>query len=452
MRCHVKQCKNEAGFSYECQRCDYETGACQLHQKIEPKRCKCQRHEPDWKAKRLVAPTKKKSQTPRLLDNSEKERPNKRKHEDVGGEEQEERKDVKRPRYDKERVGRRFRSVTLESNLKERSGFWSKDIVLRGAQDFRERRHAQVLRWLSAQIFWFVKIGLCQDKEDEVQSMHVNDRIVVAANKDGSLEELVSYLRDAVKSELQRAKKRKSSNSSPINPLFSLLQETYKKDDRSQGNTQHFMRVFEGLELLGDDAVSVLMGILTREGSFFGTLDISNKESCREAFDDESNEGKILFVTGGGNGMHAEQKLVLGLYLSKHRGLAYVYGKKRPCAGCSLVLRYARERMGLDIQFNPNPGGYWAPSLTGLDRIVSMRIKRDDEDPFEVMQWLHEQIVDEVAPTMYRSLYLTQGAKKKKQTRKDLEDKEITFKKGGSSNAFQSGYDSPSEDEGNLFS
>src|SRR5262249_12296945 len=160
-----------------------------------------------------------------------------------------------------------------------------------------------------------------------------------------------------------------------------------------------------GLELLGDDAVSVLMGILTREDTFFGTLDISDKESCREAFDNESNEGKILFVTGGGSGMHAEQKLVLGLYLSAHPGLAYVYGKKRPCAGCSLVLRYARDRMGLNIQFNPNPGGYWDPSLTGLDRIVSMRIKSVDEDSVAVMQWLHEQIVDEVTPTMYRSLY-----------------------------------------------
>lgn len=52
-----------------------------------------------------------------------------------------------------------------------------------------------------------------------MQAMHVNDRIVVAANKDGSLRELVKYLRDAVESELRRAKKRKSKLG-PINPFL----------------------------------------------------------------------------------------------------------------------------------------------------------------------------------------------------------------------------------------
>ncbi len=283
--------------------------------------------------------------------------------------------------------------------------------------------------------------------------MEINDRIVVAANGDGSmkalhvdLEEEAEIYKKNLKA-YEKAKKRSTKTGEEltlyptIHPLADILQEPHHKDIRAVGNAKKLSRIFDGSRLAGDDSVSTLMGIVLNE-DFIEEIDLRNQVTCRTALTDDRYAGKIILVTLGGGTIHAEQKLLYALHLSGSKSAASIFGKKRPCAGCSLTLRFAREKMGLNITFNERPGGYFGPALPGLDKLVQAHLSTGTHDKVALLEWLHETVLQKIG-----TMHLSDNLTKKKNKRKDLADSAKEFKNKGSINANQSGYDSASDSE-----
>ncbi|WPB81302.1 hypothetical protein KYC5002_19535 [Archangium violaceum] len=417
-----KDCKNKPVFELRCNRCEaYATGRCNLHQAVEPTQCPC-----GSKAVKWVKSVYRLSSTnlATYLDKRE---------------------------YKPVSVDVLFRSVTHGSALGKQSGDWRPDNVISGSRSFASDRKAQLLRQLSAQLFWYVKEQLDQDKEQEVQAMEIHGRIVVAANNDGSMKKLFDDLQEEQKTYaasvksfeelLKKGKKPELKDYPTTHPLQQILEEPHKKDLRSLGNAKKLSRVFDGSRFLGEDSVSTLMGIIMNE-NFLAQVDLSNQLSCQTAITDDNYNGKIIFVTAGGSTIHAEQKLLYALHLSGSTKAAHIFGKKRPCAGCSLTLRFAKKQMGFNITFNERPGGYFGTAIPGLDKLVQAHLSTASLDKVALLEWVHNTVEKEIG-TMYLSANLTE----KNAKREKLKTSTKRHHSGGPINQNMSGYDSTSDSE-----
>lgn len=454
MRCAIPQCPNPQGFELKCKDCERIYSRCKTHRNVRPARCFCT-DGPTWIETQITDEGTTSSEQGTSTGSKKKQQGMKRKREEP-------------KKYSRENVSTLLQGVTQPSSMIQ-SGRWTPNMNVRGLQSFSNKRQARVLRWLASQIFWFIKKtdSLKSKKEDEVQAMLVNDRILISANRDQSIAALISYLKRKNKSELeqykleleeaeeqQKKRQRKLSRKGkeedddeppsippPFNPLYDILLTPQNNDRRSERNSEHFTEVFEGTKYPGDESVNVLVAFALDTESGFVGVDISSEEDCREKIESSDYEGTMLFVNAGSpQKMHAEQKLVQALYRSGHKGRAYIYGKKRPCTGCSLTLRFAREWMGLDILYNDNPGGFWEPALFGLDSVVKNYKPSSGDDRVAIYLWMHEKIMTELQ-TMYQSKFQTQ----KTELIKLRGDRKKTFKSKDSVNRFESAYDSCSE-------
>lgn len=455
MKCHA--CSSPATWGRTCANCELSIGTCDLHRSLSVKSCLCSKREPVWGKDRSLETSKfelittKSSKQIDFIEEEELEEEEEEDFDDLIDEEEEifeetesliEIKDVKEEKkiipYSRANVVERFKQGTIEATLKQ-GGRWSKNVVKRGTQSFTGKDDARALRWLCAQLFWFIKEQI-DDSEDEVEAMLAGDRIIVAANDDASMKALAEALLKYGGSMLAAM----------------LMFGLDRLDDRRKRNAMHFVRLFKGSFLNGSNVAEILKTIATCDdgAKVFTTLDISDDKQCIAALTDKKHANKIIFVTAGGSlgenksfVVHAEQKLVYALYRSGAKGPVVIRGKKRPCSGCSLVLRYAKKRLNLDIDFNPNPGGFWDPSLNGLDKIVTLHIQSMHVKSEDVMTWMHDNI-DEIAGKMHVTHFLT-ATLAKKMRRKDFQDEgiKISDTKKPSFHFTLSGYDSGSESE-----
>lgn len=319
--------------------------------------------------------------------------------------------------FSKASADRTFKSVTLPSKTTF-SGRWTANITVSGSRSFSSDRDAQVLRHVSAQLFWYIRNQLGHSSEQEVQSMYINDRILIAANEDGSIRALAQDFQKKAKDHIRK-----------------ILEQMQEKDERSRVNALKLTSLLSGKRVFNKiAAVDTLMAIV--ENGSFAEVDISDAQGCKDAITKSSYKQKLVLTVGGGD-LHAEQKLVLALYQSGSKG-AVVYGKKRPCTACLATLKFANDKLKLGIRHNLHPGGYWGTANQGLVNLVKLAVQRNALTAKEAQQWLdtHTQ-----GHQTYQSQPVVKGKK-----RKTLVTQTVAF--DPSRLAGESIYDSASESEG----
>lgn len=299
-----------------------------------------------------------------------------------------------------EKRGRGFSKKAAEDEFKaltERrdtfTGAWKTNVTISGFKPFATKRRAQVLRQVSTQFYWYIRQQLepsmPQPKgwqaEQEVQAMAINDRIVLAANKDESLVALVASLRSLVQAYSLALQSLPLHAPAPEHPLKKLLTTPQYNDARTRGYATKLTDVFAGTRLSDSEALWLRQMVSTTD--FIAEVDASDATACATAVTDNGYRHKLVFVTAGGGDIHAEEKLLVVLQRSRSRGPALIYGKKRPCAGCGLALRFARDKLGHNIAFNPNSGGYWDPPIQGLVTLIQ---ESGITNKVELLQFVHD--------------------------------------------------------------
>jgi hypothetical protein len=342
-------------------------------------------------------------------------------------------------RLSKAYMDRELKGVTKPSAVTF-TGRWTGKTKVSGTKSFTINRGGQMLRQISTQLFWHVKDKLSQNKEQEVQSMLVNDRILVAANLDGSLTALADALKEDVKGYAQDLAATQAGQLVAIrrHPLRTILESDRANDERATGYGRKLSGVFGGRRLAGDiNLASLIASVSTAD--FFQTIDISTAPNCQDAITNANGRHKIIFVTGGGGEVHAEQKLLTALVKSGYAGQAQIYGKKRPCVGCFLTLTFVREKLGKNISYNTHPGGYWATALPALLETAQRAIESGGVDHATAVAWLHDQAV---ALQTYQTHALSSGVQ-----RSTLVETEENFGDNDDIDVDRTGYDTGSDSE-----
>jgi hypothetical protein len=293
-------------------------------------------------------------------------------------------------KFTKVGLDRKFKAVTLSTPITF-VGRWTPTVKISGVRSFTNDRDAQVLRHLSAQLFWYVRNELNQKGEQEVQAMAVNGRILVAANDDESMRKLEESLKSGGKGHLKK-----------------ILEKQQEKDERSRTNALKLSRLFEGKRKFDTKAwsgVSDLIAIVANDA--FHLVDISDEKGCIDALTNSNYNQKLILTVGGGE-LHAEQKLIVALYQAKQTG-GTVFGKKRPCTACAATFKFANDKLNLKILHNHHHGGYWSTSNPGLHLLVGLAIQRKAVTDKEANLWL-EDLVKETQS--YQSVPLLKGVKR----------------------------------------
>ncbi|NPC70042.1 hypothetical protein HPP05_09835 [Corallococcus exiguus] len=335
----------------------------------------------------------------------------------------------RKPRPSVAFMDRELKAVTSKANVTF-AGRWTPEVWLSGAASFSGRRDIQVLRHLSVQFFHYIRNTLNMKGEQEVQAMLVNDRIVIAANLDDSINALFKALRQD------------DTGGPPSNAVQNLLQSVQNPDDkRAEGAAKKLGGLFSGTRSLSN--IPTAMNVLGNDNErLLQRLDYSNAADCAAKIVGAAHHGRLIFVNAGGDSIHAEQKLLLALLRSgtSKSTVATIYGKKRPCAGCYLTLLFAEERLGLKIEFNRHPGGFWGPALKGFRALFDQaKGHMQSNSPGDVCTWLHDQVA---ALVTHQTQYL--GADEK---RSMLQDSKAQFVALGKVDPRHTGYDSPSDSD-----
>lgn len=327
------------------------------------------------------------------------------------------RKDTAPRKFSKAGVDSTFKGATQPSQTTF-SGRWTSNIVVSGARSFSTNRDAQILRHLSAQLFWYIRNKLGHSSEQEVQAMSVNDRILIAANEDKSVEALANDFQSKASGYLRK-----------------LLETAQESDERSRVNAIKLAGVLSGKRSFNKyDAIDTLIDIAQNDS--FAKVDISDQAGCQKAITDSSYSKKLVLTVGGGD-LHAEQKLVVALYQSGQKN-AVIFGKKRPCTACHATLRFANDKLNLGIRHNHHHGGYWGTANQGLYDLVNLAVARNALTSEQAFEWL-----EDLAKTTqtYQSHPVVKGTK-----RTTVVTTTVAF--NPKHNVGESGYDSASDSEG----
>lgn len=241
-----------------------------------------------------------------------------------------------------------------------------------------------MLKHLSVQLFHYVRTQLGMTGEQEIQAMHVNDRIVIAANDEATLtafyndlaQKAQDYVREQQQFDIDLANQQVTDDDAPEHPLRSILTEPQATDQRTSEHAEKLRGVFDYNRIFqtetDTEALDTLRNIAWTD-QFVERIDANNAADCKLKLTNLAYIHKIL-VLKGVPALHAEQKLIVALWRSGVKSPVAIQGKKRPCAACDASLSFAREKLRLKISFNPNPGGYWATSNVGLQMIVNLGI------------------------------------------------------------------------------
>jgi hypothetical protein len=230
------------------------------------------------------------------------------------------------------------------------SGQWTDEVGMQGAGSFSGERVRQLLRHLSTVVFAYVKQHV--EEEQEVQAMYVNGRILLSSNDPASMRALRSVPKERIRSVL-------------------IGDESPQGADRSAMSAEKLSGVLEGsrMETLTFDQESErpsMQAISNMVDDPQKYLPLGSIDQAAAWVDDDDHRGNVILVESMADA-HAEQNLILTYVKSRSMAQAHVYGKKRPCTGCYLTFRFAREQLGrVGLTHSDRPGGFWGPATRGL--------------------------------------------------------------------------------------
>ena len=298
------------------------------------------------------------------------------------------------------------------------SGQWTEEVVVRGAYAFDAQRVRQVLRHIATAVYHYAKSKV--DAEQEVQALYVNDRLLLSSNLPASMAEL------------------KGLSSEQVFNIFLSDTHVPKDDLRALGDIHKLQALVAGTRL--DDAVfanaaekdalqniaEMIRSAIQNPATNFPHCGLDAAATCIT----DARYDKNVIVVEGVTPVHAEQNLILAYARSGTTAPGEIYGKKRPCTGCYMTFVFATQKLGLNLRFNENPGGFWGPAEQGLWQVIQQKtdLKLEDIDDF-------------VANNLPAQTYRTERVGKKRGRGSDRK-KLRTDQKGE-----ETGYDSPSDSE-----
>lgn len=274
---------------------------------------------------------------------------------------------------------------STESTGHTMQGRWSKKpIKISGPRSFSKDRTRQLLRQISNQVFWYIKKHL-ETTEQEVQAMWVNDRILISANLDSSMQALHGTLKS-------KAKKKAENTFDGILVTDWVASKRGKRHRRKLTDVVGGDRLDAGVPL----ADALRLAIKKGEESVI-VVDISVPKNLA-VLSHSSAKGKIVFIVGSPL-PHAEQKLIDALVRANIKTRAEVFGKKRPCMGCYLTMLYAKNVGGFDLYFSDRPGGFWDKPLQNFLARIRELHKADPThwDPKAAAGWFADQFPNYVS-------------------------------------------------------
>lgn len=282
------------------------------------------------------------------------------------------------------------------------TGRWTKKLKHRGPRSMKLEKDPQLLRHLSTAFFSFFRNKLDQGSEQEVECMLVNNRIFVSANLNKTLVEFKKHLA--------------GSSARSEETLISILTSSHdSKNIRTNAVTRKLAGVIQGTRSVGGSAVLKILAE-TFLSSIFSNKDCFVDYSGPEMVTSNTYKNKVIYLTGFGD-LHAEQKLILALAGAGHKGPAIIRGKKRPCSSCYLMLKFANEVVGLNIDYNVRPGGYWGNANEGVHKLA----KLVGFNAQKLGHWLKGALLDPAFAMTHKSRQIEEGEDRKDSKYDDIE-------------------------------
>lgn len=257
------------------------------------------------------------------------------------------------------------------------TGRWSASRANSAKKSFEQRRIRQMLRQISTAIFGYVREELGKTGEQEVQAMLVNNRILISANDTGTIDALALHL---------KKKAKKVAVDEYRNEFGNVLKGEWVKKTREVRTAKKLGEVLRKKRLVDHHAANLLRTIARAKKSV-KVLDLSTDDGS--IVTSPGGDEKVILVKGSPL-PHAEQKLVHALFVAYPAGYAervYVYGKKRPCYGCFLTLKYVKEHGFPKLTFNPRAGGTWFPPVEDVIRHANIF----DSTRADIAEWFEAE-------------------------------------------------------------
>jgi hypothetical protein len=246
-----------------------------------------------------------------------------------------------------------------------------------------------------------------------VQSMTINERLVIAANDQSTVtairrklrtlgEAYAQQMRDAEQQqdELQEQideaiddderdelQEQIDAIAPPVHPLQIILSRAQATDARTVKHAKKLRHVIRGKRVFAGVAGLTLVRRLIEQESFVARINVDDAADCRRKLTSDAYKHHILTASTA-TAYHAEQKLMLALWRSGVTSAAHIAGKKRPCVGCAASLNFCRTHLGMQVNFNPNPGGYWDTAVRGLVVLMNEGIANGKLTAKTARKWL----------------------------------------------------------------
>lgn len=276
-----------------------------------------------------------------------------------------------------------IRGLDLAKSVKKvtvnQVGRWMEHGYASGAADMIARRDRQLLNQLCQLLLDHVRRTATTE---EIQAMVINGRILVSINERKNVGALSAVRLDRLLDPANVSRYPAGWRARKAHKLASLVaalalpaDADLPEQDAEAGPDSVESYVLAGVERLSRveldcalipeqrEAVKAILAALRNAKLARSALVRGGTpQQAAELIGDEGHRGKVIVVDAVPES-RAEQNLVCAAAKSEH-GLAgpiTIAGGKRPCTVCWLTLSLARG-CGMDLRFNPHPGGYWETS------------------------------------------------------------------------------------------
>jgi hypothetical protein len=252
------------------------------------------------------------------------------------------------------------------------SGKFESGSLLRAPKSYADHPGTRILFEVSRLLYNYAFATL--SKVTEVQSLCVADRIVVCANESLAQDFLRTFesaqgrtLREVIRTvtddpDAYRYSAPKGGGAAtPVLNYSHELSMAALKGDLVAGQAQQVIAAAAATDEA--DFVRCVVAAVVEEK----TWEVGTYEEAAAWLRRAGTEKGVFWMDPPNLGLcHAEGALVAVLVASGITAPALITGTMRPCTGCYLTLRYARERLGIALRGAPtHNGGFWESTQTG---------------------------------------------------------------------------------------
>lgn len=229
---------------------------------------------------------------------------------------------------------------------------------MREPRSYAAERDRQILRHFSSQLFFLAKSKVSEAQE--IQTLSIGSNLFVAANSSNDIAAIYDQIKSNTQLKLQQVLT-ETWGSDRSAAYFVHSKATKKKSSARFGSKMAALyadvRDFSGGYAAIDPTV---IADTIKQGKVI-VLNVSDVTAVRAAFSETSS---IFLIVGGGEGRHAEEKLMDALEISESSATALISGKKRPCKTCLGRMRHVASQ-GFTLAHSNLPGFIWKERYDG---------------------------------------------------------------------------------------